>query len=176
MTRPYHDFDEQLAYSKRQAHDPVWEEVYRKAFPDFVSRESKPDDMKLQHKGIDSIIHLVSGRKLYVDEKMRPQYRDDIFLEYQHVYYRSGRTVPGWMEKPESALDYLAYAMKPKVCYVLPWQQLRKAWMEYKSDWFRMFNPVRAPNKDYWSYGLPVPTTDLLKAVVGAMAINLEAV
>lgn len=168
----YRDFHEDLAYSDRASEEPFWEAVYRKAFVNFAGQLKSSGDTAAQHMGIDRIVHLTSGAVLRIDEKKRRKVRDNVFLEYQHVY-DSGRKAPGWMEK-DLNIDYIAYAFIPtRRVLLLPWHLLRAAWLDKKEDWIQRaedssnaeFYIARSPNRGYVSYGCTVPIGIVYKSM-----------
>lgn len=173
-----HDFQESLEKSKAQEDAPWWEPVYRKAFPGFVSSMSVRSDGWAQRGGIDRVVNLASGKTVFIDEKVR--YRKntgDILLE-QWSRYEPPRT-PGWMQK-DLACDFIAYAFVPdEMCYVLPFLQLRRAWLESGSEWIvsareqrNGFRFIDAQNKGYTTRSIAVPIPELLAALHSAQVVD----
>lgn len=167
-----HRFDQSLQISEAGGLEPFWDQVYRKHFPTLVACVPLRGDTAAQRQGKDRAIHLANGSVLYIDEKIRPNRRDDrdILLEY----LSNDRTgAPGWIEQ-DKAIDYLAYAfVARKRVYIFPWLQLRRAWCHYKSIWQADYAPIPARNPTYTTYSTPVPTDILRKAVSTAAIIQL---
>ena len=147
---------------------PLWEEVYRQAFPTFASMASITD-LGLQRKGIDRQVLLQGGKSVYVDEKMRRRVWPDVLLE---VWSNVEREHPGWMAK-DLYCDYLGYgfAMVGKA-YVLPFQSLRVAYREHGRAWARRYGFKDSDNGTYTTRSIPVPWEMLMDAVRDAMCIQ----
>lgn len=162
-----HDFNQQLAYSNTE--DAFWEAVYRQHFPNLVSLMACPGDHASQRMGIDRVLLLANGQLLRIDEKKRRGAYEDVALEYISV----DRTkAPGWIEK-DLFIDYLAYAIMPlRRVYMLPWPQLRAAWLRNRQTWLEWGkerkNGLRlneAQNKGYKSLFVCVPYPILMRAM-----------
>lgn len=164
------DFKEQLKYSENASHEPFWQAIYKKAFPDMVSNMVCDGNNQSQRLGIDRVIHLKSGKTLYVDEKKRTKEYRDVLLEY----ISNDKTgAPGWMEK-DLLIDYLAYAFMPsRRCYLYPWQMLRRVWIHYKNAWIQEYKIPPAKNRYYNTLSVAIPTKVLNDAVKTAMIIQL---
>ena len=92
-----HDFHEDLAFSETVAHEPWWEDVYRRAFPYFESMEIVPSGTPEQLAGIDRMIRLKGGGIIHIDEKVRHTDYDDILLE---LWSSVERGTMGWSRIP----------------------------------------------------------------------------
>ena len=161
-----HNFKDSLANSNEAVDLPLWGEIYRQAFSGFATMHSVRGDGWAQKGGIDRVVILGSGKTLYIDEKFRKDDWPDILLER---WSDNKKKTPGWIQK-ELACDYIAYAMKPsKRCYLLPFQQLRKAWKDHGRGWVEDYDPVFADNKSYITESVPVPIDTLLAALSDAM-------
>lgn len=162
-----HDFNTDLAWSQANADAPWWPTIYSQAFPDFQSMSGNIADLDMQRKGIDRIITLEGGKQLFIDEKVRkPPYCSDVFLETISV---DTTGAPGWVLKPLHC-DYLAYAyMATKICYLFPFQQVRRAWTLYGEKWTRQYPPKPAYNKGYKTWGVIVNLGPFLLALTDAM-------
>lgn len=174
-----HDFQESLAKSKRQEDAPWWEPTYRKAFPSFHSMMSVRDDGWAQRGGIDRVILLKSGKHIYVDEKVRSKAYPDILLER---WSDRERQTPGWIQK-DLATDFIAYAFVPtQTCYVLPFIQLRAAWLIHGRDWIERaergengFRATLAKNLGYTTESIAIPVPVLLAAITDAQTVRWVA-
>ena len=165
-------FKKDLAFSEEAGHAPFWAAVYKKAFPNMVSTMEGQGDFQSQRMGIDRVVLLSNGQTIKIDEKKRRKDYGDFCLEY----LSNDRTKAlGWMEK-DLAIDYLAYAFMPSArCYLLPWPMLRRAWLHYRNDWMRMYQPhVKAGNPGYDTWSVPVPIKVVLQKVRSAMIIEVK--
>lgn len=174
-----HRFSDSLAQGERASEEPFWEAVYRKAFPGFVSCSRNPKDGPGQRAGIDRWVHLSSGQTLTIDEKRRAKTYPDILLE---VWSDTDRRTPGWIKK-DLQIDFLAYGFVPDgLCYLLPWQQLRRSWDHFSGEWIEKaragvdgFRVVLAENPTYTTTSVAVPTNVLLAALYLSMTIRVTA-
>lgn len=165
-----HNFNERLRYSQQASAESFWNRVYTKAFPDMVNHMPCNGNTLSQRLGIDRVIHLSSGRTLYIDEKKREKVYSDILLEY--ISNDSSGT-PGWMDK-DLQIDYLAYAFMPtKRVYLFDWLMLRRAWLQYKDTWLNKYERIPAKNEGYTTWSVAVPIPVLHKAVRTATIIQL---
>jgi hypothetical protein len=185
MTTPRieRDFNEDLEWSHAQAKLPLWEETYKKAFPDFNQMTYVADDGWAQRGGIDRIVTTTGGRVWQIDEKSRRDYWPvslphrkyfkphvtvfpDIALEFMD---NDKRKTPGWIEKP-MACDYLAYNILPlRQVYLLPMAQAQAVWRRYKLEWLEQFHWKESQNRGYKTLFCPVPVPVLMRAVCEAM-------
>ena len=167
-----HDFNSCLVWSEKASHEPFWDAVYRKAFPNMVNHMLCSGDVESQRQGIDRSILLSSGKTLYIDEKKRKEVWDDVLLEYISV---DTTGAPGWMEK-DLAIDYLAYAFMPtRQCHLFPWPLLRRAWLQFGSAWKSKYKCIPAKNNGYTTWSVAVPINVLRKAVSTAAIIDVSA-
>lgn len=166
-----HDFYQQLQFSEQASHEPFWDAVYRKAFPNLVNHMVCTGNTASQKSGIDRLIHLSNGKTLTVDEKKRAKVYGDILLEFISI----DRTrAPGWIAK-DLTIDYLAYAFMPiKVCYLFPWLLLRRAWLQFGEAWKVKYPLVSANNDSYKTLSVAVPITVVQKAVQTAAIIDVS--
>ena len=163
------DFHEDLKFSHDQSKLPIWDLIYNLAFPTFKTMEEIEQDGWAQRAGIDRLVILESGKIIYIDEKVRRKDYDDILIEY---WSDEERKKPGWIAK-DSACDYIAYAFLPsKRCYLLPFQQLRKAWKENMTDWVSKYRRVEAQNNGYVTVSVAVPIEILMADIQKAMVVD----
>jgi hypothetical protein len=174
-------FNEDLAWSHDQAKLPLWEELYRYAWPDFDHMTYVADDGYRQRTGVDRIVTTSTGAVFMIDEKSRRKY-----YESRHKkYFKPGapkfpdilfefidndkRGTPGWAEKP-MACDYLAYNILPICqCYLLPMRQTQQAWRKHKPGWLTEFGKLSAPNPGYNTINCPVPVPVVMRAICESM-------
>lgn len=164
-----HCFNESLIKSNSQVDNPIWERIYRSAFPTFETMVSVREDGWAQRGGVDRQIILKSGKVISVDEKVRGKDYGDILLEY---WSDEGRKTKGWVAK-DLACDYIAYAIIPSSrCYLLPFPTLRRAWFENRIEWVRNHREVRAENMGYVTVSVAVPVNTLMDSIKNSMLIN----
>lgn len=171
-----HSFAESLAKSQAQEDAPWWTPVYEHAFPGFISAVSVRRDGWAQRGGIDRVVTLASGKTVTIDEKVRYRSYGDILLEQ---WSSVERKTPGWMQK-DLACDFLAYAFVPdERCYVFPFLQLRRAWLEKGRDWISAaregrdgFAFVDAKNEGYTTRSIAVPIPEILAGLHAAQIVD----
>lgn len=171
-----HNFQDSLRRSHEQADAPWWEQVYREAFPGFVSMQDLRQDGWAQRGGIDRLVHLRDGTSLKVDEKVRYKNYPDVLLEVWSDYHHR---IPGWIEK-DLTCDLIAYAFVPsRTCYLFPFHTLRRAWALHKQEWQAKaqrlddgFRSVVADNGSYETHSCAVPLGVLRNAITRAMVIK----
>lgn len=174
-----HNFTESLAMSHAAEDLPVWEEVYRAAFPNMVAFINHRDDGQHQRNGIDRSVILNNAKQIWIDEKVRGRNKKtgkvytDIALEYLSD---SERGVPGWVCKP-LLCDYIAYAIAPiGKCYLLPVPQLQQAWQRHRLDWVHRYREVKAHNRsgnrEWWTLSVPVPANVLFAAIGACLRVE----
>ena len=168
------DFHKDLEWSHQQSDQPWWEVVYRRAFHNFSTMHDVRKDGWAQRGGIDRQVLLSDGTVLKIDEKVRRDDWPDFALEY---YSDARRKTPGWMQK-DLTCDFIAYAFEPSQrCFLLPYQQLRTAWVRNRKEWHKKYGSKLAdnPNGGYKTAFIPVPIDVVLSAIVGAMKVTWEA-
>lgn len=164
-----HNFDDSLQVSHDAADSPLWEEIYRKAFPDFLIMADHRNDGYWQRLGIDRSITLNSSKQILVDEKVRRKDYGDILLEYMSS---EEAQTPGWVCKPLLA-DYIAYCIIPaRIVYMLPVIQLQMAWLANGEQWKYVYGKCEAKNNTrgitWTTLNCPVPV-DVLFSAIGSM-------
>lgn len=167
-----HDFADSLAASHRASDLPIWEEIYRKSFPDFLAMVDHRQDGEHQRAGIDRSVILENSKQILIDEKIRWKPYPDIAVEY----LSNDRTgAPGWACKPLRA-DYIAYAIAPLgMCYLLPVIQLQQAWRRKGEIWKAGCFIVRAPNRGYTTLSAAVPVHELFSEIGRALRVPFAA-
>ncbi len=167
-----HDFADSLAASHRASDLPIWEEIYRKSFPDFLAMVDHRQDGEHQRAGIDRSVILENSKQILIDEKIRWKPYPDIAVEY----LSNDRTgAPGWACKPLRA-DYIAYAIAPLgMCYLLPVIQLQQAWRRKGDIWKASCFIVRAPNRGYTTLSAAVPVHELFSEIGRALRVPFAA-
>lgn len=185
-----HDFAERLAYSHEQADEPWWEEVYRRAFPDFAAMVDLRGDGWHQRAGRDRAIVLISGKTIYIDEKARSRDYGDVLIEIWSTYPKDGAApfqpvrgcTPGWAAGPKDC-DWFAYAVVPKRrCYMLPVLGVRTAWERNRIDWIAKATGRRdrfawriTENQRYNTVNMVMPFDALYGAIRESMTIDWSA-
>ncbi len=169
------DFAQCLQFSHDAEDHPVWQDVYRKAFPGMVGMVSYRQDGFWQREGIDRGILLKTSKQILVDEKVRGRSErtgkvyEDIALE--HIGNDQTRS-PGWAVKPLRA-DYIAYLIAPLgTCYLLPVIQMQSAWKRHSAEWLSQFGERKAVNKGYSTLFCPVPPSVLFPAIGAELRVH----
>jgi hypothetical protein len=163
------EFSADLEWSHAQSDQPWWEQIYRLAFPGFLSMQAIKPDGWAQRGGIDRLVTLRDGTVLKIDEKARREDWPDILLE-QWSDERGKR--PGWIQK-DLTCDYIAYAFVPsRTCYLLPFQLLRRAWKHQGRFWIDAYREVRAQNNGYVTVSIAVPIDVLLASLASVMKVE----
>jgi hypothetical protein len=173
-----HQFKESLAKSHAAEDNPIWEQIYRRAFPDFEAMVNHRQDGPHQRAGIDRSVIMTNAKQILIDEKARYKNEitgkiyDDILLE---VYSDEKRQTEGWVTKPLLA-DYIAYAILPLgKCYLLPVIQMQKAWKEHGKKWRKEYREVRAQNNGWVTLSCPVKPRVLFPAIGACLRIEFDA-
>jgi len=172
------DFRKDLEFSELASEEGFWQEIYQKAFSDMIFAQQVKGKVQSQYLGIDRVVHLGSGKTIYIDEKKRRKNYSDIALEDRHI--GPNYNAEGWMNK-DLIIDYLAYAFMPnKTAYLLPWLSLKRAWNENGRSWYRLaknktsgFFISKAPNKNYTTYSVCVPIPVLLAEISKPIIVGL---
>ena len=154
------DFHADLRYSLENRDDETLNAFYKKAFP-LSTRVEFCEDLALQKKGIDKIVHFENGNTVTVDEKKRRKDYGDILLELRS---NKERNTPGWLFY--SQCDYIVYAVLPAgVVYLLPVLLLQMAWKSNGGTWQKQFPVKLADNQLYHTENIAIPTGVLLNAI-----------
>jgi hypothetical protein len=154
-----------------------WEALYRKAFPTFAAMIDHRQNGEHQLAGIDRSIVLENSTQILVDEKVRGKNRvtgvvyKDIALEFMS---NNQKKTPGWVVKPLRA-DYIAYLIAPRgECYLLPVQQLQKAWLLRGEEWKSKYGIKYANNEGYQTKFCPVHVNELYQAIGAQLRVSFE--
>ena len=166
------DFQKDLAESQSDSQLPFWDEVYRKAFPEKAGLQIN-HDLSLQRRGVDRIVILQNGERVFVEEKVRYRPYPDILLERKSCVETNS---PGWIERSGMRSDWLAYAVKPAcTCYLIPFQQLQRGYHANIGEWSKTYPPRIAStsrgNGYYRTASIAIPRSVLFQAAVGVSAI-----
>ena len=163
-----HEFKKSLAMSHEASDLPMWEEMYRTAWPRMAAMIDHREDGYWQLAGIDRTVVLDSSKVIRIDEKIRGRSKttgkvyEDITLEY---ISNDETGSPGWAAKPMEA-DYIAYVIAPLgKGYLLPVQQMQQAWGKYGKGWMSEFGTRSAKNRGYKTFFCPVPVRNLFAAM-----------
>ena len=163
MRRNFHKDHKQ---SQQEQLSPWWVDLYKQAFPNYHSMEVVTD-ITLQRTGIDRIITLDDGHTIAIEEKVRYTVYPDILLEY-----RSTPQATGWINKALHC-DYITYVFEPsKTAHILPYQLLRRAWLQNKYNWTRQYKHIPGRNHGYTSMSIAVPITVLKQALFDASHVS----
>lgn len=160
-----HNFQESLERSYELSE--TLDDLYKRCFPHCVRIEAVTD-IELQKKGVDKVIVLSNGKRVYLDEKVRDADFDDFLLEEYSVLEK--RKV-GWLGR-DKLTDYIVYVIKPKgKAYFLPFLLLQKAWNRYYRRWSKKYRVQPADNGDYHTSNLAIPKGVLFAALFEAQSI-----
>jgi hypothetical protein len=156
--------------SKQKAADyaqlPWIESLYRRAFHNYESSYVIRSDGWAQRGGMDRKINLTSGRSVFIEEKFRDADYWDFFLE---TWSDKQRKKPGWMQQDLLA-DFVAYVFIPsRKMYLLPYLDLRRAWLTHGRLWLKKCPRQRVPNPGYVTEGIVVPIRTVLSALRDGM-------
>jgi len=168
-----HNFTKSLAASHDFEDAGWWEVVYRNAFHNFAGMTNTREDGWAQRGGIDRVVSLGSGKTLTIDEKVRTKDYPDILLER---WSDRDRKAPGWVQQ-DLACDYIAYAFIPSQrCYLLPFQELRRAWIQHGREWANQYPAVLARNersgRKWVTECVPIPIPVLKEALIAVSEIS----
>jgi hypothetical protein len=164
-----HDFSASSALAKTV--DVPWESVYSDAFPGFHGMIEHASGWTWgQQAGFDRTVVLSSGAHLMIDEKVR--YRDhgpDLLLEYLGD---RDKGYLGWICK-DMGCDFVAYAVAPaKVCYLLPFPLLRRAWVMNGEAWKQKYQIIETKNRTHTTVSVAVPIKVVMVALIEAMRVT----
>lgn len=169
-----HDFHERLEFSARLSDEPSWVAFYQSIWTDMVSATRLDRQSEWQRDGIDRVVFLANGRQMLIDEKKREavdksgQPYLDVLLEEWSVFYGEldPRNRIGWSLDAKKRCDFVAYAIPlARLCYLLPFELLRLAFREHRSEWVRLYGARDAKNRDYVTRNVPVPWKVLKEAI-----------
>lgn len=170
-----HNFRDSLSMSHAASDLPIWEEVYRKAFPEMVAMIDHRQDGEHQRAGIDRSVILANSKQILIDEKVRDKAYPDVLIEFVSNDQTGS---PGWAEK-SLRCDFIAYCKKPKkVCFMLPVIQFQTAWRKNKDQWLYEYGFKSAENTDsngrflYNTLSCPVPDNILFPAIGQCLRVN----
>ena len=164
--------------SEKDSNSPIalkfWVSVYNLAYSG-INHIEKIDDEVRQKQGQDKIIHLNDNTQIRIEEKIRWEDYDDFALEYLSSFEHS---TPGWMEK-NLITDYLAYGFYPSGrAYLIPWQELKKAWEIHKHHWKKQYFNPPAINKVgasfYTTMSVAVPIKVIHSLIPSIKFVNIN--
>jgi hypothetical protein len=169
-----HNFTRSKAWASCMAELPWLEGVYRRAFPNFESMSIVRSDGWAQRGGIDRKINLKSARSVFIEEKFRKEDYRDFFLERWSDKHRQK---PGWIQQ-DLLCDFVAYVFVPsRRVFLLPYLELRRAWLKHGRRWIRTYRLKDAENDDgYTTEGVCVPIPVVQKALVEGEFFQADAI
>lgn len=163
-----HSFSVDMERAKKDG--VFWEKFYRNVyeFRDMVKPTEFSEDIEDQRNGIDRRIFLPYGVAT-VEEKLRwknPKFNGckpvDILLEHVSVKQTNS---PGWIEK-DLKCDWFAYAWEDaRMGYIMPWKQLRQAWVQNREKWLSRFQITSSTNSSYDTLCVAVPIEELQRNI-----------
>jgi hypothetical protein len=165
----FNEFHTDLEYSLNNRENEMFDEFYFRAFPS-LARIELVEDLHLQKRGVDKILHLKNTKQILIDEKKRRKDYGDILLE---EYSNWERKVVGWLGRDKHT-DYIVYAfMDTKRVVLLPFLLLQRAWLANYHDWSRDYPRKFAKNKGYTTSNIPIPNEVLFSAIKRAAVDKL---
>lgn len=177
-----HNFNKSLRESHEHDGLALWEECFKKLFPDMQAFHFHSQPGYHQRDGIDVSIVFKDGTYLYIDVKVRKRNKhgrvyDDIALEYLSD---KARKSPGWVVKPMRC-DYILYAIAPLgIAYLLPLIQLQAAWRKFGEEWLAndKYKNIEALNersgKKWTTVSVGVPANIVFAAIGNSHRVGFE--
>jgi len=165
------EFEQSYQLVEKKGTEEFLEKIYRKRFPDLLyTSKNHWNNSESQQAGIDRILIFPNKKTILVEEKVRDKDYSDIWLEYISND-KTGKL--GWIEQNLN-IDYLVYAFLPsQTAYFFDWKLLKRAWEENKKTWTEHYKTPPARNKNYNSYGCPVPIEVLMKSMNRQMKVKI---
>jgi len=183
-----HVFQESLDRANDDTPEEWLEILYKESFPG-VYDVRKVHDLELQRVGVDTVLILKNGKRIYIDEKVRGRDYGDVLLEEFSIWRDypmlngayvgpkqpardwQGVLTPGWL-CGEKQTDYIAYIIKPsQQVYFLPFFMLQRAWMRHYPRWLYNYGRIPVPNKGYTTTNIAVPIDVLYAAMAESYRI-----
>ena len=163
-----HNFDESLKFSF--IYDEDINDFYYHYFP-TLAKIQIVKNLELQKQGIDKILKLKSGKKIYIDEKKREMDYGDIFLE---EYSDFNENTPSWLDWSKKT-DYISYIVLPThKIYLIPFILLLKAWIYNYNSWLKKYGRRFSPNVGYFTSGIPIPPNELFRSINEQMSLEYQ--
>lgn len=147
--------------------EPIWENIYRKVFFNFVSME-RIKIREIQKQGIDRFVKLSDNNCLTFQEKYRKVNYEDILLE--EWSNKEAQTLGWTLNNDPNNVDFLNYLIVPtRTAYIFPFYYVRKCFEDNKEKWACKTRRIYVPNKteeySYHTVNIPVSFDDLQKAI-----------
>ncbi len=159
------NFKEDLEYS--YIDDDILNSVYKKFFI-TVKEIQTITNLAMQKRGIDKIITLTNGKTITIDEKKRRTKYNDILIEEWSSFEHETH---GWIRKIEC--DYVVYIfMTTKEVYFLPVFLLKRAWLNNRDEWKKVYKRIEAINENYTTISWAIPIDVLIKAMTFATFVK----
>lgn len=122
-------------------------------------------DLAIQRTGKDKKLILLNGEKISIEEKKRRRDYGDMAIEVYHIDHGSTEKRGGWIYKITS--DYLAYGIETtQKIYLLSVPELKKLYRTNIQTWRKQFPIKPSPNKNYNTYNLMLPWTEVESAII----------
>lgn len=116
-----HDFHTSLARS--QGYDELAAECMARYFGNAFAGYAKNDDIELDKRGVDAIVTLTNGKRLYLDLKVDHYDTDQFTLE---LWSNTERGKLGWTCDNTKLTDLVVYIKAARnTTYVFPFLQLQ---------------------------------------------------
>ena len=134
--------------------------------------------------GIDYIAHLSGGSKINIDVKTRDKGASkywrrgepELALEIWSVCPEYGQVGKrGWTLSDSTQVDYILFKFHEQdsnKVYMLPYQQLRQAFINNGHKWIKLYGRKRQNSGDWKSEAVFVPASQVLKGIMSEMEQN----
>ena len=173
-----YDFAERLEFSLGE-NIRQDEQIISKIFSDCAKVEKT--NTSTDKSGIDYIAHLSGGGKVNIDVKTRDKGASkywksgepELALEIWSVCPKEGRAGKrGWTLSGSTQVDYILFKFHEKdssKVYMLPYQQLRQAFIKNGHEWIRKYGRKKQSSGDWQSEAIFVPASQVLKGILNEM-------
>ncbi len=175
-----HDFDEKFTFSQSLMQNDI--EIIKQAFPKCINVIKTNED--IDKTGIDYIAELQGGAKINIDVKRREKgalrfwkhNEPELALETWSVYKKK----PGWSVSDISNVHFILFVFDKSDCdkyYLLPYQQLRSAFIKNYRDWIKRFDKKQQYSGDWTSEAVFIPVSVVIEAINQEMqsSLNIKA-
>lgn len=155
------DFNKDLEFSK----DNNFINIYKMCFGEDIEVEYL-NDYHYQKQGIDCKIIFPDGQELFIEEKKRRKYYNDILLE---IWSNVEDKKPGWVKYSQA--DYLCIMFADtKIFLMLDMYLIKLAWKKYDYIWLVKYKPILVKNRsysgsEYTTENRAIPKEELLEAM-----------
>lgn len=177
-----HDFNKKLEFSQSLMQNDIG--IIKQAFPKCIN-VTKTNEA-VDRTGIDYVAELQGGAKINIDVKRREKgascfwkhNEPELALETWSVYPDNINTgKPGWSVSDISNVHFILFIFDRSDSdkyYLLPYQQLRAAFINNYYDWVKRFERKKQYSGDWTSEAVFVPASVVIKAINQEMQSSLN--